>query len=296
MGYLNALIIIMLAPFMMGLIRKIKALMQNRRGASVFQPYFDLIKLFRKDMVISTQSSWIFRIAPFIYFAASIGAAIFTPLIVNDLSKEADFFILLYILALGRFFMVLASLDTASAFGGMGGSRETYFSVLIEPTIFLALLTIAFKAGSTNLNAMAAISDSQLLNFSLALGAAAYILVAVAEIGRVPVDNPDTHLELTMAHEGMILDYSGPYLALIHLAFMIKQSVIMILFMKFFLPWGMFMGTSYLLKVGCVIMAMLFTAFLLAFIETSTNKMRLFRVPGYIGVSCLLSLLAFISQ
>lgn len=284
-----------LAPLTAGLIKTAKARLQNRRGPGILQPYFDLAKFLRKSSVVSPTTSWLFAAAPPVYFAAAVGAAALAPIIPGATGVFADMFMLLYLFALGRFFLVLASLDAGSAFGGMGGSREMFIAVLAEPVILLALLTVAMPANGTGLAGMAAAAAAAGWDLAELFAAGAFFILLVAETGRIPVDNPDTHLELTMIHEGMILEYSGRPLGLIHWAVAIKQLVMITLFAGLFLPgappsWPPAAQAALLpAKVAA-------TALALAAAETATNKMRLFRVPAFMTVAGLLSLLALVAQ
>lgn len=285
----KTLLFITAAPLVAGIIKTSKARLQNRRGPGIFQVYYDLFKLLGKDIVVSPTASWIFPAAPYIFFAAIIaGAGVLTV-------WYTDFFILVYLFAVGRFFLALASLDTGSAFGGMGGSREMYLSVLAEPAFLLAMLPLAFKAKSTSLILM--INTAATLPFSLSyvFAALAFYIVLITETGRIPVDNPDTHLELTMIHEGMVLEYSGRYLGLIFWASAIKQLIIIMIYVLFFLPWN-FGITNEVLLVLLLFFKVLLVAWAIAFTETFTNKMRLLKVSGFLAVSYLLSLLALVAQ
>lgn len=292
-GILYAIVILAMSPLVAGIIKTAKARLQNRRGASPLQPYFDLAKLFRKGSVVSPTTSWIFRAAPYVYFAAAAAAAGMAA--AGQFGSVADMLLLIYIYGLGRFFLALASLDAGSAFGGMGGSREMYISVLVEPALLLALLTVAGPAGTTSLAGMAGAAAGAPLAFSYILAAIAFFVVLIAETGRIPVDNPDTHLELTMIHEGMVLEYSGRQLGLIHWASMIKQLTVLALFVVYFIPWGV-PGLPAMIGGPVFAVKVLAAALFLALAETSTNKMRLFRLPGFLAVSCLLSLLALVAQ
>ena len=289
---IQALGFILLAPLVSGVIKKTKARLQNRRGPRVYQVYLDLIKLLRKDSVTSPTVSWIFRIAPYIYFASAAAAAALLPVLIIQGAGIGDAFTLIYLLALGRFFLVLASLDAGSAFGGMGGAREMFIAILIEPAFLLSLLTVAFKAHTTNLGLMANWAHSSPLSLAYVFAAIAFFMVLIAETGRIPVDNPDTHLELTMVHEGMILEYSGRNLALIFWATAVKQLLMILLLILFFLPGHIFSGAI----VMDMLVKVLLVAVMIAITETSTNKLRLFKVPNFLAVSCLLSLLALVAQ
>lgn len=292
LGILGILLAMALAPLVAGIIKKIKALLQNRRGFVIWQPYFDIDKLLHKDRVLSPTTSMVFLLAPYLYFSSALTAAGLTCL--NSFGLMTDFLLVVYVLAFGRFCLVLASLDGGSTFGGMGGSREMYISVLVEPALLLSLLTVALPVGSTGLIGMTAVAKVFPITVPYVLSATAFVIVAVAETGRIPVDNPDTHLELTMVHEGMVLEYSGRELALIHFASMVKQFTILVLFAQLFIPWNF--GLTGLAAVLWMAVKILFGAVLLALVETSTNKLRLFKLPGLLAVSGLLSILALIAQ
>jgi len=292
LSMMQALGLLIIAPLVAGIIKKIKARLQNRRGSSVFQVYFDLVKLLAKDSVTSPTVSWIFSVAPYIYFAGALAASSLVPIFYFSGKGFGDIFMLIYLLALGRFFLVLASLDAGSAFGGMGGAREMFIAVMVEPALLLSMCTIVFKAQTSSLGFM--VSNVMNSPFSLAyiFAAIAFFIVLIAETGRIPVDNPDTHLELTMIHEGMILEYSGRKLALILWATAVKQIVMILLFVVLFLPWNI-VGAASLIWL---FIKVLLVAMIIAIAETSTNKMRLFKVPNFLAVSCLLSLLALVAQ
>ncbi|TWH48251.1 respiratory chain complex I subunit 1 family protein [Sporomusa sp. KB1] len=285
LGY--ALAIVLAAPLVAGIIKVSKARLQNRRGPRVWQVYYDLFKLLQKDTMVSPTTSWVFNLAPYIYFAGAFGAA--------ALLTSGDLFALLYLLAASRFFLALSSLDAGSTFGGMGGSREMYISVLVEPVLLVTMLTVAARAGSTKLAAMSAAAAITPFSLPYIFAAVAFLIILVAETGRIPVDNPDTHLELTMIHEAMVLEYSGRRLGLIFLAAASKQLVFILLFTILFLPWQPD-GLSPLLTFLWLVAKVLLTAVALAAIESSTNKMRLFKVPGFMGLAGMLALLALVAQ
>src|SRR5216117_3723018 len=246
-GYIVALaqtaLALLLAPGVVGLIRWLKARLQNRRGAPCWQPYLELRKLFAKEVVVSENASWLFRAAPFVVFTSAVAVSFLVPILAVPLPFDTvgDLIVVVYLLLLGTFFLALAGLDPGSAFGGMGASREMTVAALAEPTIALAIFALARGAGSTNLGEIAArtmadplsaVSPGHLLAF------AALFIVMLAETGRLPVDNPATHLELTMIHEAMILEYSGRYLALIEWASAMKLFLFMALLGNLFVPWG----------------------------------------------------------
>jgi len=291
-GLFQVLLLLALAPLVQGVIKKVKARLQSRRGPSLFQPYFDLVKFLRKDQVVSEPASWIFHATPYISLTSVLAAGAFIPVIgvTVPFSFAGDGLVVVYLFAVMRFFMALVGLDTGSAFGGMASSREMMVASLAEPALLLSLFTLALTAGSLNLSGMVqklaglgvgTISPSYLLAF------VALILVTLAETGRIPVDNPTTHLELTMIHEGMILEYSGKYLALMEWSAWIKQLILFTLLANLFVPWGAHF-LWYLPKV-------LVLATGIACIESSVAKLRLFRVPDLLAVSNALSILALVS-
>ncbi|HYA31939.1 MAG TPA: NADH-quinone oxidoreductase subunit H, partial [Thermodesulfovibrionales bacterium] len=287
MEYVQFLLIVMLSPLVQGVIKKLKANMQGRGGPGIFQPYYDLIRLLKKDMVISHVTSWIFRATPFIVFASTIAAAMIVPVIStrSPFGAMGDVIALIYILALGRFFMALAGLDAGTAFGGEGSSREMAVAILVEPMMMLSIFTAAISAGSTNIAKIAAAQDI-MYSPSHVLAFTAFIVAIVAETGRIPVDNPDTHLELTMIHEGMLLEYSGRYLALMEWAHFIKQMLLFTLAMDIFFPLGIpkNMEVSGLaMSFGMYLLKMGFMAGLMAAIESTRAKLRFFQLPSLLG-------------
>src|SRR3990170_5729190 len=300
---LQLIVIVGLAPLVKGFINKIEARLQNRRGASIFQPYYNLIKLLRKDAVVSETASWIFRATPYVTFISILIIALLVPVLSSAVPANftGDVILIIYLFALGRFFLALSSLDTGSAFGGMGGMREMMVSTMAEPALMLSVFTVSLATGSTNLGNITSIIVDQstiLLNPSLFLAFAALAIVIIAEAGRIPVDNPFTHLELTMIHEGMILEFSGRYLALIEWASSMKLLLLLTIFVNTFFPLGITTGFSfpgliisfalYLVKIG-------FFALAIVILESSLAKVRLFRIPNLLGTSFILSLLAIIS-
>ncbi len=299
----QTLLLLLLAPLVSGCIRNWKAKLQNRRGPRIWQPYLDLAKFLRKDMVISEHASWIFRAMPFVLFLSTLVAGLLMPLVSTTapLSLLGGVLALVGLLALGRFFLALGGLDTASAFGGMGSSREMTISAIAEPALMLAIFTVAITAGSTSLSQMLRAAQGpgwQLLNPAHVLAFAALFIVLLAETGRLPVDNPATHLELTMIHEAMILEYSGRYLALIEWSASIKQLVLMALLVNIFLPVGIAsqltlpaLGLSLL----CFIAKLLVLAAAVVLAETTNAKLRLFRVPDLLSAAFILAALALLS-
>lgn len=295
---------LLLAPGLVGLVRWLKARLQNRRGAPPWLPYFELGKLFGKEVVMSHNASWLFHFAPYIVFASTVAVTFLVPLIAAPLPFDnvGDLLVVVYLLLLGTFFLALAGLDPGTAFGGMGASREMTVAAIAEPTIALSIFGLALGAGSTNLGRIVtetlahpgvAISPGHLLAF------AALFIVTLAETGRLPVDNPATHLELTMIHEAMILEYSGRYLALIEWAAWLKLLVFFSLLSNLFLPWGLATAltpAALIIAVVTLIIKLAVLGVVVAVVETRIAKLRLFRVPELLGVSFVLALLAVTSS
>ncbi len=299
----QVIVLLAVSPFLVGLIRKVKARFQCRQGAGVFQPYADLAKLFSKQPVISTTTSWIFTATPYILFASTLSAGLLVPTFTSQtpLNFAGNIIALVYLLALGTFFLILAGLDAGSAFGGMGSSREAIVASLTEPAMILSIFAIALTAGSTNLSTIVhktALLEGIVTDPSPHLMAlAALFIVALAETGRVPVDNPATHLELTMIHEAMVLEYSGRYLALIEWAAGLKLAVFLSLIANVFAPWGIATTLApTALAIGLVVYAVKIAglAVLIGVIECMFAKLRLFRVTDLLGVAFILALLGLL--
>jgi len=298
----QAVLLVAIAPLVRGVIGLLKAHIQNRRGASVWRPYADLVKLFHKEDLVPPTASFVFRLAPMVVFAATVVAAAFVPVVHGSalLGAAGDFILLVYLLALSRFFLSLGAMDGGSSFGGMGASREALVSALAELPLLLGLVAVAILAHAATLGAIVQWTvrqDFTQVSAVHVLAFAALALVAIAETGRIPVDNPTTHLELTMIHEAMVLEYSGPSLALIEWASAIKLSVILALLIAVFAPWGIVTGASptavvialflYLLKVFVL-------AVCVAVVESSIAKLRMYLVPDFLGVASALAILAVV--
>jgi formate hydrogenlyase subunit 4 len=303
LALLQALLYLALAPLLVGWIRKVKAALQNRRGASLWQPYRDLYKLFAKETRMAHSASLLFRAAPYIVFVATWLAAAAVPLIASDLPTAAiaDVIVIAGLLALARFFLALAGMDVGTAFGGMGASREMLVSALAEPAMLMAVFTLSMTAHSTNLASVVnfQLDNGIILRPSFVFALAGLVLVAVAETGRIPVDNPTTHLELTMIHEAMILEYSGRHLALMEWAAQLKLLLYGALLANVFFPWGIAQGFGFAaLAAGfCIVMLKLAVlAAALAVSETVLAKMRLFRAPAFLNLALLLALLGLLSH
>ena len=292
-------LIILLAPFISGVIRTAKANLQNRRGPPLWQTYADLLKLFRKNMVISEHASWIFGVTPYVVFTTAIVAGLLVPMVTwhAPLRLFGDAIALVGLLALGRFFLALAGLDPGSSFGGMGSSREMSLSSVAEPALMLSLFTLAILAGSTDISTIVSNGIAQrwpLLNPVNPLIFTSLFIVLLAETGRVPIDNPATHLELTMIHEGMVLEYSGRYLALLEWGASIKQLVLMSLLVNIFFPIGL--GTTPLwLEIAAFVSKLLILATGIVVVETVNAKLRLFRVPNLLSGAFVIAGLALLA-
>ena len=294
------LLVLLLAPALTGVVRKVKARLLRRRGPSVLQPYRDLMRLLRKEVVLAENASWLFRVTPYLSFAAIWVAAALVPTFATGLtfSWSADLIAITALLGSARFFLALAGLDVGTGFGGLGASREMMIASLAEPAMIMIVFTLALIAGSTQLSTIAGfmLSSNVGLRVSLGLALTALVMVAIAENARIPVDNPATHLELTMIHEAMVLEYSGRHLALIELAASLKLLLYISLIACVFVPWGL-TGTGAGL-VGQAIGIAAYGAklavggFLLAIFETAIAKMRIFRVSDFLGAALMLGLLA----
>ena len=281
--FLQMLLLAAFAPMVSGIIKKTKALLQNRRGADIMQDYYDLHKWWKKKTIISPYTGFVFMLAPFMYLLSTMLAAFLLPNMMSNLTF-GDIFVFVGLLAIGRFFMALSSFDAASAFGGMGGSREVYIATCVEPVMLLAALAAILKSGSTSIYTMAMNSGTQ-LNVAVVLACIAFFILLLAENGRIPVDNPDTHLELTMIHECMLLEYSGRLLAVIHLASMIKNMLFIVLFSLIFFPIDLHL-----------VIKVIITAIAIAVMESLNNNMRLFKVRAYLLATGGLLLLAIVAQ
>jgi formate hydrogenlyase subunit 4 len=293
-------LVLLLAPLFTGFVRVVKARLLRRRGPPLLQPYFDLARLVGKEVVLAENASWLFRVAPYMIFAATWVAAALVPTFAAGLifSWSADLIAIIALIASARFFLALAGLDIGTSFGGIGSSREVMFASLAEPAMIMIIFTLALIAGSTQLSTIAQImAHPELgLRVSLALALIALILVAIAENARIPVDNPATHLELTMVHEAMVLEYSGRHLALIDLAAMLKLLLYVSLIACIFVPWGIAQPgagpLAFLAGLALFPVKLAVAGVLLAVFETSIAKMRVFRVPEFLGVALMLGLLA----
>jgi formate hydrogenlyase subunit 4 len=296
---IQMLLVLLLAPLLTGMVRKLKARLLLRRGPSLIQPYRDLLRLLRKEVTLAQNASWLFRVTPYLVFAATWVAAALVPTFALGLqfSWSVDLIAIAALLGSARFFLALAGLDVGTSFGGIGSSREVTISSLAEPAMIMIVFTVALIAGSTQLSTIALFMLSQDVGLRVSLGLAlvALIIVAIAENARIPVDNPATHLELTMVHEAMVLEYSGRHLALIELAAALKLLLYISLIACLFVPWGLAATGASLLAhaigMAAYLAKLAVGGALLALFETMIAKMRVFRLPGFIGVALMLGLL-----
>ncbi len=297
---LQMALVLLLAPLLTGFIRKVKARLLRRRGASVFQPYRDLLRLLRKEVVLAENASWLFRAAPYLIFATTWVAAALVPTFAAGLlfSWTADLIAIIALLGSARFLLALAGMDVGTAFGGIGSSREVMIASLAEPAMLLIAFTVALVAGSTQLSTVASFMNSPEVGLRVSLGMAviALVMVAIAENGRVPVDNPATHLELTMVHEAMVLEYSGRHLAMIESAACLKLLLYVSLIACLFTPWALAPPgagpAAFAVGAAAWLGKLAVGGTLLALFETAIAKMRVFRVPEFLGAALMLGLLA----
>lgn len=295
----QVLLVLTLAPLLTGFVRKVKARLLRRRGPALVQPYRDLLRLLRKEVVLADSASWLFRVIPYLVFATTWVAAALVPTFAAGLlfSWSADLIAIIALLGSARFFLALAGMDVGTSFGGIGSSREVMIATLAEPAMIMIVFTLALLAGSTQLSNVAGfmLSSAVGVRVSLALALAGLVMVAIAENARIPVDNPATHLELTMVHEAMVLEYSGRHLAMIELAASLKLLLYTSLIGCVFLPWGLAPpgagASAQVMGVLAYVAKLALGGFLLAFFETTIAKMRVFRVPDFLGAALMLGLL-----
>jgi formate hydrogenlyase subunit 4 len=296
----QGVIVLLLAPLLTGYVRKMKARLLRRQGPALIQPYRDLIKLLHKEVVLAHNASWVFRVAPYIIFATTWVAAALVPTFATGLalSPAADLIAIVALLGSARFMLALAGLDVGTSFGGIGSSREMMIASLAEPALMMIAFTLSLLAGSTQLSSVATFMQGPDvgLRVSLAMALVALVMVAIAENARIPIDNPATHLELTMVHEAMILEYSGRHLAVIEAAASLKLLLYLSVIGCVFVPWGVAVaGESpaiYAVALLVYSAKLALAGMLLAVFETVIAKMRVFRVSDFLGAALMLGLLA----
>jgi formate hydrogenlyase subunit 4 len=294
------LLVLALAPLLTGYVRKVKARLLRRQGPDLIQPYRDLHKLLRKEVVLADNASWVFRVAPYVIFATTWVAAALVPTFATGLafSPAADLIAIIALLGSARFMLALAGLDVGTSFGGIGSSREMMIASLAEPALLMIAFTVSLLAGSTQLSSVASYMQGTGvgLRVSLAMALVGLIMVAIAENARIPVDNPATHLELTMVHEAMILEYSGRHLAVIEASASLKLLLYLSVIGCVFTPWGVAVAgqdiAAYAISLPVYVLKLAVGGFLLAVFETAVAKMRVFRVTDFLGAALMLALLA----
>lgn len=290
---------LLLAPLLAGVMRKLKARLQGRVGPRILQPYYDLQKFFQKDAVISKHSSWLTRATPYIVFVATVVSTLAFPILGKQFGTFSDLLLFIYLLAIGRIFTAFAALDTASAFGGMGASREMALNTVIEPAFILALVAIIIQTKTTSFTHMLTVINDTSFYISLPyfLVFGAMLFVILGETGKIPIDNEDTHLELTMIHEGMVLEYSGRSLALMKYSSFLKQYIFITLFALLFLPFFNIEITNFtsgLLAVSVLTIKIFIIGSIVTLIEITYAKVRLYQVPKLFITSMTLSFLAIV--
>ncbi|HXP95526.1 MAG TPA: NADH-quinone oxidoreductase subunit H [Telmatospirillum sp.] len=301
-GLIHTGLVLAAAPLVTGIVRLTKARLQGRRGASVVQPYRDLWRLLQKESVIAESASWLFRIAPYLIFVAVWLAATIMPTFTTDmiLTPAADLIALVALLGTARFFTALAGLDAGTAFGGLGSSREMFIASIGEPAMLMVIFSLSLLTHTTSPAHMVAyvLGGHIGIEVSAGLALAAMVMVAIAENGRIPIDNPTTHLELTMIHEAMVLEYSGRHLALLEAAGMVRLLLFMSIISCLFFPWGIAGADSGLTDVVVGLLAWAgkvgFMAVVLGYFESMLAKMRVFLIADFLGGALLLALLATI--
>ncbi|MGO8916042.1 MAG: respiratory chain complex I subunit 1 family protein [Stellaceae bacterium] len=295
-------LLVALAPLLTGLVRKLKARLNGRIGPGLLQPYRDLLRLLRKEVVLAPNASWLFRASPYLIFAAIWLAAAIVPTFATGLllGRTADLIALVALLGTARFALALAGMDVGTSFGGIGSSREMMIASLAEPAMLMVIFTVALLVRSTSLPHIAEylLTHDVGIRISLLLGLLSLLIVAIAENARIPVDNPATHLELTMVHEAMVLEYSGRHLALIEGAAMVKLQLYVSLVAAVFFPWGLAIdlddARALAVGLGTYVLKLTLGGAVLALFETSIAKMRVFRLAELLGGALLLGLLAAI--
>ena len=293
-------LVLALAPLLTGYVRKVKARLLGRQGPPLLQPYRDLYRLLRKEVVLAHTASWVFRAAPYLIFATTWVAAALVPTFAAGLvfSNAADMIAIVALLGAARFMLALAGLDVGTSFGGIGSSREMMIASLAEPAMLMVVFTVSLLAGSTQLSSIAAALQAPDigLRVSLALALVGLTMVAIAENGRIPIDNPATHLELTMVHEAMVLEYSGRHLALIEAASHLKLLLYVSVIGCVFVPWGIAAPSAgplaFLVGLAAYLAKLAAAGFLLAVFESVIAKMRVFRYSDFLGAALMLGFLA----
>lgn len=299
MTFVQTLLMVALTPLFIGILRKLKAVFRGKRGNPITQMYYDLWKLLMRDRIISKHASFVTTLTPLVSLASILVASWFVPVFYagEGLGFVGDFILVMYLIAIIKFFNAHSGLDASSTFGGMGGSREMYISMLAEPSMFLIFVYVFLRSGELNLNLAVAQFNDLLLTPAAVAATVGFFIVLLMENARVPVDNPETHLELTMVHEGMILEYSGRDLAMIELASAVKLIVFCTLFANLFLPGGVAVSLGLvplLLGFGIYLVKILAILVGIALVEVISAKYRVFRMTDVGAMAVTSMVLAII--
>lgn len=302
-GILNVLFVLLVSPLFISLIKKVKAFVQRRKGPSILQAYYNLAKLFKKETLYSKNSSWIMKATPLINIAALVVASLFVPMLYVPQPTDivGNIILFIYLLALARFFMALSGLDAGSTFGGMGSSREMAISALIEPITIVVFAALSFVFKTVNIPDMfrSALASTAIIDPIMILIALSIFILIIVESSRVPVDNPETHLELTMIHEAMILEQSGKNLALMELSSAMKQTLLMALLINTLIPWGLTQELTVpalLISFAVFLVKMVVLAVVIGLFESACVKSRLFRLPAFFALALFLALITIILE
>jgi formate hydrogenlyase subunit 4 len=300
---LNTVFVFLFAPLLVSLIKKVKAMCQGRIGTPLFQSYRQLYKLCKKEIVYSDNSSFIMRISPYLNISFLLAASIFVPVVFIPLPESGfgNIILFLYLMVCARFFMALSGLDAGSTFGGMGSSREMTIASIIEPTTLMACAAMAFILKTTSIPEMfGTVLDGSVLQYpALFLVACSLFIILIVETARIPVDNPETHLELTMIHEAMILEQTGPKLALMELSYGVKQLILMALLINILFPWGLATEmtlTGILISIGSFMLKAIILAIAVGIFESFFAKIRFFRLPDFFMMALFLSFVTIVFE
>jgi len=292
---LSVLLIVLISPFLVGLIKSFKMYMLFKKPLSPFQPYIDFAKLLKKEVIYSKEASLISRIAPFMVLSPLVIVVFLLPPIFHGsfYISFMDAFTITGLISLSAFFLMLLGLDSASSFGGIGSSREAFISALVEPTMILTIFAVSLMGKDISISKAALNLNTHFPTnhaASFILAAISFFILLIAENGRIPVDNTETHLELTMVHEAMILDTTGANLALIETASALKFGIFASIFATLFLPFGA--GFCWCIALGIFILKLILIALLVGLVELNTAKLRLFKVPNLLGIALVFAFLS----
>ncbi|AKA68705.1 respiratory chain complex I subunit 1 family protein [Clostridium scatologenes] len=296
-NFLQSMILIIATPIFMGILKKFKAILRGYKGSSIFQVYYDYQKLFSKGRIRSSHSSFITQIGPILSLGASITVVFMIPTFFSSGETYlGSLFLIIFMMSVIKFLNTLIGLDCASTFGGMGTSRELFLSMLAEPVMFLTIMFLYFENKSFNIFTISFNNSTEAFyGIGHILAAISFFILLLTENARLPIDNPETHLELTMIHEAMILDLSGTDLAFVEMASQIKLMIFLTIFINLFMPFGAAttLGVVTILKAAAVFfIKILVILFGISIIEISMTKSRLFRVPELLSAALSIAIAA----